>query len=185
MRAIWLDSVCRGLPRSLFCMAMVDQPCSRTKYVTHGYMTDGDACTLHCRDRCGDLSQSDIPIRGLHNKFAQFRRLGYPRSRVGTSSLWHKPPRFSSFRNATLRTARWPADARRDDDPPVPPALVLDLHDRNPSDLASTRDMRSAAGCRSTSVSPSPIRTTRNRPVPRGGATDIVRTRPWMKRIAL
>ena len=33
-------------------------------------------------------------------------------------------------------------------------------------------------GCRSTSVSPSPIRISRSRPVPRGGATDIVRTSP-------
>src|ERR1700751_1399195 len=39
-----------------------------------------------------------------------------------------------------------PSPSRRDDDAPVLPPLVLDLHHRYPADLAGARDMRTATG---------------------------------------
>ena len=65
----------------------------------------------------------------------------------------------------------------RYDDPPILPALVLDLDDLYRPDLAGSRDMRAAARLQiDWAVRSTPIRTSRSRPVPRGGLTERVRT---------
>ena len=105
------------------------------------------------------------------------RRGARPASRSRPAICQRRRPCVSS----PGRLLRWSRgrQANDDADAPVQLALLLDLGDGDRADLAGARTCVPPQGCRSTQPS-SPMTTRRTRPVPIGGFTDMVRTRPGL-----